>query len=325
MKHIWDLVAIKKSTWALWVIRNKLKLLSFWGITKPFNASWNWRSLINLRDEVKSCYCYNLGKGDIMFWHDPWVDGCSLLELYPNMVIEDIDVPYTAKVKDLWRRGRWNLPNPMDEVTAEAWERVRKFSVNSMEDLVVWKHSKNGAFSIQNAWKTFRPATGKVSWWRLIWSPGLVPRHSFIVWLAIKKKLRTKDKLRRWGCVGNDICVLCGEETETIEHLFFSCQVSAIIFQKVLQACLINRNVLVWRRECSWFSRRAAGKSLMARLRRVAFACSVYYVRKGTNISVFEEEAVNVAMILSWIRRDMLLKMYSRRDNSHRFMLVYEN
>lgn len=39
-KHIWDLVQKNETLWSICVIRNKLKRLSFYGITKNVDSSW---------------------------------------------------------------------------------------------------------------------------------------------------------------------------------------------------------------------------------------------------------------------------------------------
>lgn len=55
-KHVWDLVQEKQTLWAIWVIQNKLRRLSFWGITKTVDSSWCWKQLLNLRCIVKQFF-----------------------------------------------------------------------------------------------------------------------------------------------------------------------------------------------------------------------------------------------------------------------------
>ncbi|XP_055961487.1 uncharacterized protein LOC130015416 [Mercurialis annua] len=69
----------------LTISMNKFKLLSFWGTTKPLNASWSWRNLIKLRQEMKGCFEYSLGKGELSFWHDPWLKGQAIIEVFLNI------------------------------------------------------------------------------------------------------------------------------------------------------------------------------------------------------------------------------------------------
>lgn len=48
---------------------------------------------------------------------------------------------------------------------------------------------------------------------------GHVPRLAAIVWMAYKKKLLTRDKIRECAYIQDDQCVLCNEATEDVNHL----------------------------------------------------------------------------------------------------------
>ncbi|XP_050229139.1 uncharacterized protein LOC126678280 [Mercurialis annua] len=283
--------------------------MSLWGITKPLSASLNWRNLIKLRDEFKQGMVYNLGKGEISFWHDPWIEGKALVELYPSACISDADIPKNTRVKDVWRRGNWNFPDPFDEVTEGMWNMIaEKHSIQAdREDSISWNFIKNRMFTIKSAMNHIRPQFDEVSWWKVMWRTGCVPRHSFIAWLAVKNKLRTRDKLKRWGTIDIDDCM------------------TGSIFKKVLRACLINREVANWRREWSWFSRKTMGKSILAKIRRIAFMCVIYNIWRARNMIIFEKEDITEAMVTAIIRQEVMLKMFSRRSKSLMFYQLYQN
>ncbi|XP_050219776.1 uncharacterized protein LOC126670147 [Mercurialis annua] len=327
MRHIWDLVGMKESLWATWIIENKLKKLSFWGITKPLVASWNWQNLIKLRQYIKSCFKYDLGKGDCSFWFDPWCNGKAIVDLYPSVSFNNADVSKFAKVKDLWCRGSWRFPGPMDEHVDNMWSFIKdNFTIDeSSEDKVSWSVSPSGIFSINSAWNHFREEKPRVSWWKVVWGPGNIPKQSFIAWLALKNRLRTKDKLMKWGCIDNDICVFCNRGPESINHLFFRCNITSGIFKSVMLACNINREIVNWRREWSWYSRRIRGKSLLAKVRRLAFVCTIYQIWRGRNKLVFDRIPVDAGAIKGLIKRDILMKMFAKRSRSIVFQNLYHN
>uniref|UniRef100_A0A803PTY7 Reverse transcriptase domain-containing protein n=1 Tax=Cannabis sativa TaxID=3483 RepID=A0A803PTY7_CANSA len=52
------------------------------------------------------------------------------------------------------------------------------------------------------------------------------PKHSFISWIVVQDRLKTRDRLKRMGIVNEDTCTLCGQVTETCAHLFFDCPVA---------------------------------------------------------------------------------------------------
>lgn len=66
----------------------------------------------------------------------------------------------------------------------------------------------------------------KVTWDKIVWERMTLPKHRFIMWLAMLGKLRTKDVLWRIGVVNDQQCLLCNAQTEQIQHLFFECTYS---------------------------------------------------------------------------------------------------
>lgn len=63
IRHIWELIEEKQTLWAIWVTSTKLKQLSFLGITKTIDSSWNWRNLLKLMKIVKPMVKYQLRDG----------------------------------------------------------------------------------------------------------------------------------------------------------------------------------------------------------------------------------------------------------------------
>ncbi|XP_050207432.1 uncharacterized protein LOC126656852 [Mercurialis annua] len=72
-----------------------------------------------------------------------------------------------------------------------------------------WNVLKNNKFSISKTWKVYRTDYNSLPWFKIVWGKNSIPKHSFILWLAIKNRLKTKDKLKRWGVTPDDHCVLC--------------------------------------------------------------------------------------------------------------------
>ncbi|XP_021971817.1 uncharacterized protein LOC110866983 [Helianthus annuus] len=63
---------------------------------------------------------------------------------------------------------------------------------------------------------------------KMVWFPQAIPRHSFLVWLLIHRKLKTQDIMSKWNSSGNAnfsllCCSLCTLGTDSHGHLFFEC------------------------------------------------------------------------------------------------------
>ncbi|GJW64759.1 zf-CCHC domain-containing protein [Tanacetum coccineum] len=88
--------------------------------------------------------------------------------------------------------------------------------------------SINGAvknFSISQVWSNIRPRDVKVPWYHMVWFPLSIPRHAFNMWLIVKRKLKTQDRINPWDVVSSlgITCSLCDDVPDSHEHLFETC------------------------------------------------------------------------------------------------------
>ncbi|XP_050232088.1 uncharacterized protein LOC126680874 [Mercurialis annua] len=202
------------------------------------------------------------------FWFDPWDHGLSLIDRFPLVNIEDSEIGKTALVRDVWRQGRWCFPEAIDDYTQRVWDYVNNNHaiVEDKENDIRWNLEANGKFSIASTWRALSSSRDNVPWFKLIWFNGNVPRHAFIVWLALKRRLLTRDRLVHWRICSTASCVFCQNADESIDHLFFECIFSKTVWERVLLACGISRVIMNWRREVSWFTKKTSGKSLLCRI-----------------------------------------------------------
>ncbi|CAI9779494.1 unnamed protein product [Fraxinus pennsylvanica] len=97
---------------------------------------------------------------------------------------------------------------------------------STREDVLRWVDDVHGVFSVRNAWESIRLRFPSVTWYHIVWFPKYIPRHAFILWLAIQGGLYTQTKLFCFGLVQYIRCVLCGCSEEDLDHLFFACPFS---------------------------------------------------------------------------------------------------
>lgn len=93
---------------------------------------------------------YNLeAKKSFSFWYDLWINGKDISDLFPNISIKDTKVRRVACVSEAWREGRQRLPNPLNDVTQEAWNEVKKNNGETIrEDEIIWVPSKTSKYTI---------------------------------------------------------------------------------------------------------------------------------------------------------------------------------
>ncbi|XP_062074820.1 uncharacterized protein LOC133778814 [Humulus lupulus] len=90
-----------------------------------------------------------------------------------------------------------------------------------------------GKYSVNMGYKMLCEEQEKVTWYREVWNRYNVPKHSFITWLAIQNRLQTKDRLVSFHISQDSTCIFCGENAETVTHLFFECEFSARCFVEI--------------------------------------------------------------------------------------------
>ncbi|XP_050217445.1 uncharacterized protein LOC126668286 [Mercurialis annua] len=167
--------------------------------------------------------------------------------------MRDAAVNKNAKVSDLWRNNGSFLISLM--------QKQRKLGV--LSEKVV----HNNRFSISKTKDIYREQHEEVAWHKMVSGKSLVPRHNFIPWIIMKNIFRTKDRLKKWGVIDEDLCVLCQNDIETRDHIYYEYPVSRSIWNKILNICNCP-NISSWRRIIRWFCRKEKQKTAKAALRR---------------------------------------------------------
>ncbi|GFY86960.1 hypothetical protein Acr_05g0005990 [Actinidia rufa] len=80
------------------------------------------------------------------------------------------------------------LPYLRDEVIAT--EQSQQAAAQKMNQWMA-----NGELQSKVAYEYFKPRASKLQWPKDIWLNYAIPKHAFILWLAMKEKLLTKDRL----------------------------------------------------------------------------------------------------------------------------------
>lgn len=101
-------------------------------------------------------------------------------------------------------------------------------------DSIAWLRTTNSQLSIKSAWNEVMNKKREVKWAELVWHKKYIPKHTIVIWLAVKQRLMTKDKLVKLGLTNNAKCVLCNCYDEDINHFF-------VFFSNVNIAAIFGR------------------------------------------------------------------------------------
>ena len=141
-----------------------------------------------------------------------------------------------------------------------------------------------------------------MTWAKLVWSRTALPKTRFILWLVFLDKLKTKDRLLKISVTPDDLCPLCGENSESINHLFFACRFS----KKCLDATMawLGSNVNI-----SSLSNLASKKWRVLVARRkiicIALSCLVYNIWQCRNEAIWLAKVKSIETMLKNIKLEV--------------------
>ncbi|KAL2248716.1 UNVERIFIED_CONTAM: hypothetical protein Sindi_2345300 [Sesamum indicum] len=211
----------RTSIWVDWLYQGWLRDTSIWTI-KERGGSWSWRKILRLRDFIQDLVDYRIGDGETFYlWQDPWHHLGTLLTRFPRGP-RLLGIEETTKLNQVISEQEWQWPPITNPECVEIMNVL--LTIHGGEDCIIWK-TNTVQPTTHDLYILFAPPGPKIGWSSLLSGSLKIPRHSFILWLAILGRLSTTDKpwLSHLGP-----CILCiAEVTETHNHLFFSMQIQS--------------------------------------------------------------------------------------------------
>ncbi|KAL0291138.1 UNVERIFIED_CONTAM: Retrovirus-related Pol polyprotein from type-2 retrotransposable element R2DM [Sesamum radiatum] len=222
-RHLWRIIMQDRtSIWVTWILQYRLQDYSVWTI-RARSGTWGWRKLIRLRDILRPYILYRIGGGSsFSLWHDPWHERGPMISRFP-LGPRHTSIPPSAPLSTVIWEDTWVWPHITDMESVDITHDLP--AIHGGQDQILWIGPR-GAFTSAAAYDVFRPPGPTVDWSSLLVGTFRIPRHRFILWLAIQGRLSTTDKpwLQHLGTG----CVLCQEgHPESHEHLFFMCSFAA--------------------------------------------------------------------------------------------------
>nr|XP_016461061.1 PREDICTED: uncharacterized protein LOC107784443 [Nicotiana tabacum] len=191
---------------------------------------------------------------------------------------------------ELWNKGKsvWDTtPKNASWVIQQIFKARKYFDIAGYTEEEVKKMEN---FSIKHMYKAMQGEFQKVPWRRLICNNYGLAKWKFMLRLAIQERLATKERLARWGIQIDTTCSLCQRESETVQHLYFECEVTTTIWKQLLTWQGIQRTKLGWEEELAWMERRTKGRSGGAELCRMSLAVAIYHIWQERNNAIFQQK-----------------------------------
>ncbi|XP_010541748.1 PREDICTED: uncharacterized protein LOC104815125 [Tarenaya hassleriana] len=272
-----------------------------------------------------------IGNGNMAsFWFDNWTDLGPLLDYIGSDGPRLLRIPLSGKVSDAVSGQSWLLPGARSQRIKDLHIRLLTLPAPSQaagEDIYEWKSAENvytQKFLASSTWKLLREVSPQVDWAKLVWFKQAIPRYSFVLWMVMQGRMPTRDRLLRWNIIQNSTCVLCNEEEESHDHLFFQCRFSAETWQEL--ASKIWRNPPANLSMClSWMEAIPQSDGLKRNiLLKILIQHAVYEVWKERNSRIFSNVFATSHVMRSRIDqsvRTTLLSLQQVRESESNILL----
>lgn len=139
-----------------------------------------------------------------------------------------------------------------------------------------------GEYSIHKVYSQLMALSLQVRWAKGVWNRYTIPKHKFLLWLALKGRMQTTDRCA-YGQQSDLSCVLCGEAPESLKHLFWSCPCNKQVWVDTQNWLGVRNNSTNLNSTMRW----ALGYNAINRFRRhvtlAALAAVVYTIWKARN------------------------------------------
>ncbi|GJW13056.1 RNA-directed DNA polymerase, eukaryota, reverse transcriptase zinc-binding domain protein [Tanacetum coccineum] len=292
IKHLRNVAAKKDTLWVKWIIVEKIKGRSIWEVQSDCNSSVGWKNILSLRDKAREHIWWKIGnEKSVNVWHDRWC-----LVSPPSDFIETRDV-YDARlsnkctVSEVIHEGRFLWPDEW----SNKFEELRQIQTprlnDGIEDTAVWIYNDT-----------------KVDWFSMVWFAQSIPRHAFVIWLAIQNRLMTQDKLLIWRPNDDLKCVLCSKCPDSHNHFFFTCEFSKGIWNELLQMLNVRLSEC-WDQIINEIKALPANRNILGIVRRLACDADVYYIWQEMNNRLFKNEKRDSNTILNTIKETFGMKL----------------
>ena len=248
LKLIWRLMA-ETSLWVRWVQCYLIRQGSFWSIKESTSSgSWVWRKLLKLRGLAKEFLKKEVRNGECTsFWYDRWSRFNTLKDVLGERGPLDLGVPDYYSVAEAKRNRRRR--NHRVELLNQIEEELSKYGSYPDEDVALWKQAEGkfmAKFSTRKTWEQVREKRPNCAWYRRVWFPQSTPKYAFFMWVALKERLQTTDRMQKWNSSINTTCVLCTDALESCDHLFFGCRYSGTVWRNLVEGLMCDQFTMVW-------------------------------------------------------------------------------
>nr|XP_043629971.1 uncharacterized protein LOC122601271 [Erigeron canadensis] len=245
------------------------------------------------------------------FWDVPirgsWYDMGPLSDFIQPSDIRRGGFYLTSTIADINRNGSWLWP----QVWLDKYPNLLNYPpihLTLNRDELIWKNDDEIVpFSATTVWDSIRLKENHVGWVNIVWFPQCIPRHAFNLWLIMREKLLTQDKILQWSparrkTMNMMCCSLCVSDYDSHGHLFFMCKYADRVWGEVKRSVNMQHIPSDWDSIVSYLLSKAKSRSISSVLGRDVVAATAYYVWQERNNRLFKNHARPFANLVKVIK-----------------------
>ncbi|XP_047309745.1 uncharacterized protein LOC124913184 [Impatiens glandulifera] len=249
--------------------------------------TWSLKKILNLKNSIGSIFDIRIGDGcGTLFWHDPWLENQLLItkEEFRGLRIRRDCAAATIGDIDV---GRWVSIIRRVPEGRRVLDYLSRIRLSDRADVHSWAAEEDGKLKSRIVWNVIREKGQIVNWAALVWSSKVILRHRFILWLALRGRLNTRDRILAYMDIPDANCLLCDGNTESIFHLFGSCPFVKSFWSKFTLALGFVHLPGSWDEIIVAARIKAKGNRFPANVFKCGFTSIVYHVWAERNARVF--------------------------------------
>lgn len=241
-----------------------------------------------------------LGVGNLQIWNLAAIGKIAwhISTMQDSLWVQWVHGVYT-------KGGRWDLFNA--PATA-SW--VVKKLCKVKESLKDWM--KAPSYSIAAVYKDLLGTQPRAPWETTTWNSATILKSRFITWLVFQNRLKTKQNFMTMGVADDDLCPICGTQTETRDHLFFTCEFSRKCIGAVKEWLGVNWNVQIMQD----FYRRRRRPRPKRKIVDAVIGNLIYVIWQARNEAVWHKKVPTVRRVIASIKMDSKARFHFITINS---------
>jgi hypothetical protein len=206
------------------------------------------KAIVKLQQQVRRFFNLSVltvvGDGTrTLFWLDKWLNGKAIQDIAPDVVcLVDSRVSSTRTVAQAMDNWQWvsDIGSHLYLIGLQQylklWDALGEVTLSQEADRLVWMHSAFGQFSSRSCYRAFFMGFISFEPWKRLWKTWAPPKCKFFLWLAIRNKCWTADRLQMRGLQYPVCCPLCDQEQETVQHILCTCSFTRQFWHLILSS-----------------------------------------------------------------------------------------